>query len=94
MSSSIKQSRFFPWLKLLVGTILLGLLVLVLFSGYTPPGILGEVVRHNQEADVDTSPFFYGDVEKMTEIFEEAEQMHRDALLQDVNTTQTKATAD
>ncbi len=45
-------------------------------SGYTPPGICGEVVRHNQQNDIDASPFFYGDVENFSEILTEAEQMY------------------
>lgn len=45
-------------------------------SGITPPGFCGEVIRHNQQAKIDASPFFYGDVENMLEIIENAEQMH------------------
>lgn len=82
-----------PWLKLAAGSALLGIIVMVLFSGYIPPGILGDVIRHNRDANIDASPFFYGDVENMTEILDEAEQMHRDALLYEVNNTQTEAKA-
>lgn len=76
--------RMLPWLKLIAGTILLGLLALTLFSGYTPPGVLGEVIRHNRDINLDASPFFYNDVENMTEILNEAEQMHLEARLQEV----------
>ena len=50
-------------------------------SGITPPGVCGEVIRHNQQEDIDASPFFYGDVENMLEIIESAEQMHANAGL-------------
>jgi hypothetical protein len=58
------------WLKFLAGILILGSFVWLLTTGYTPPGILGEVIRHNQANDIDASPFFYGDVENMTELEE------------------------
>ncbi len=58
------------WLKFLLGIFLLGGFVWFLSTGYTPPGILGEVIRHNQANQIDASPFFYGDVENMTELEE------------------------
>ncbi len=42
----------------------------VLASGFTPPGIAGEVIRHNREADIDASPLFYTEVENMAELEE------------------------
>ena len=50
-----------------------GLLMLVAFagffmSGYTPPGIAGEVLRHNQLMQIDASPLFYSEVEHMAEL--------------------------
>jgi len=70
------------WMRFILG--LCGLIALALFfaSGYTPPGICGEVVRHNQQADIDASPFFYGDVENMLELIEAAEQMRESALME------------
>jgi len=70
------------WIRFILG--LCGLISLALFfaSGYTPPGICGEVVRHNQQADIDASPFFYGDVENMLELIEGAEQMRASALME------------
>ena len=58
------------WCKFIIGSAILAGAVYGISTGYTPPGILGEVVRHNQEAGIDASPFFYGDVENMTELEE------------------------
>ena len=44
-------------------------------SGYAPPGVCGDVIRHNQSADIDASPFFYGDVENMNELIDGAERL-------------------
>jgi hypothetical protein len=56
------------WLRFLTGLVLLGLVVAVLASGYSPPGVLGEVLRHNQDNDIDASPLFYTEVEHMHEL--------------------------
>ncbi len=66
-------------LRFAVGLVLLAALVLFFGSGYMPPGICGEVLRHNRQLDIDASPFFYNDVENMLELIEAAEQMHRTA---------------
>jgi hypothetical protein len=57
-----------PWLKLILGAVALTSLVWFLSLGYTPPGILGEVIRHNQANNIDASPLFYTDVENMSEL--------------------------
>jgi hypothetical protein len=48
------------WLRFTVGIGLLAAMISFFASGYTPPGVCGEVIRHNQQADIDASPFFYG----------------------------------
>jgi len=53
--------------KFLGGLVVLAAMVLFFSSGYTFPGVFGEVIRHNQEHQIDASPFFYGDVENMAE---------------------------
>lgn len=63
-----KSSTLERWRRFAVGLVLLGSLVVFLASGYAPPGVCGEVLRHNQEANIDASPFFYGDVANMAEI--------------------------
>ncbi len=62
---------------------LIGLTAIALFagffaSGYTPPGICGEVLRHNQDFDIDASPLLYSEVEHMTQL-EEGVKKLRDA---------------
>lgn len=69
-----ETGRARAWLKLFAGTCIILLLAAVFGSGYTPPGVAGEVIRHNQRADIDASPFFYGDVENMAELIEGAER--------------------
>ena len=62
-------------LRFFLGAGILILAAMFFMSGFTPPGILGEVIRHNQELNIDASPFFYGDIENFSEIIEAAEQM-------------------
>jgi hypothetical protein len=55
-------------LRFFAGLVLMALLVLFFASGYTPPGIAGEVLRHNQGCDIDASPLFYTEVENMQQL--------------------------
>jgi hypothetical protein len=73
-SSGSETGRAAAWLKLIAGACLLLLIAAVFASGYTPPGMAGEVIRHNQKEDIDASPFFYGDVDNMLELIEGAER--------------------
>ena len=56
------------WTRFLMGTILLGSCIAFFASGYSPPGALGEVLRHNQQHDIDASALFYSEVENMPEL--------------------------
>lgn len=58
---------FNRWHKFALGLAMLAVAVLFFSSGYSPPGPAGEVLRHNQAHDIDATPFFYGDVERMSE---------------------------
>ncbi len=55
-------------LRFFAGLLLMALLVLFFASGYSPPGIAGEVLRHNQAYDIDASPLFYTEVENMQQL--------------------------
>jgi len=48
----------------------------LLMSGWTPPGVAGEVIRHNQALGLDASPLFYSDVEDMVSLEASARTLH------------------
>ncbi|MEW5923024.1 MAG: hypothetical protein AB1746_03465 [Candidatus Zixiibacteriota bacterium] len=41
---------------------------LIIAAGATPPGICGEVLRHNRANNIDASPLFYSEVENIREL--------------------------
>ena len=55
-------------MRLTVGLVGLGLMTTLFMSGVTPPGVAGEVIRHNRAQAIDASPLFYSDVENMQEL--------------------------
>ncbi|MFH2055115.1 MAG: hypothetical protein ABIJ61_04085 [bacterium] len=59
---------FRSWLRFLAGLGGLALMVIFFSSGIAPPGVCGEVLRHNQSCDIDASPLFYSEVENMSEL--------------------------
>jgi hypothetical protein len=56
------------WVRFVIGLIVLGSCIAFFASGYSPPGVAGEVLRHNQQHDIDASPLFYSEVENMQEL--------------------------
>ncbi|UCD93923.1 MAG: hypothetical protein JSU69_09140 [Candidatus Zixiibacteriota bacterium] len=67
---------------------MIGIIAFALFfgffaSGYSPPGVCGEVLRHNQALDIDASPLFYSEVENMSELEEGLRQLLIQAKLRD-----------
>jgi hypothetical protein len=56
------------WFRFFVGLLILAGIFAFFSSGYAPPGILGEVLRHNQAHSIDASPLFYSEVENMAEL--------------------------
>lgn len=56
------------WGRFVIGLTLLASAVVFFSSGYSPPGVCGEVLRHNQELSIDASPLFYSEVENMAEL--------------------------
>ena len=75
----MELERTKEWLRFVVGVGILAAMVMFFSSGYTPPGVCGEVIRHNQLAGVDASPFFYRDVENIWELVEGAEKLRAEA---------------
>ena len=51
------------WLGLAGGLVLLCALAFLLAQGYTPPGPMGEVLRHNQRFGTDANALFYTEVD-------------------------------
>jgi hypothetical protein len=65
---ALAYARSSRWVRFLIGLIVLGSCIAFFASGYSPPGALGEVLRHNQQHDIDASPLFYSEVENMQEL--------------------------
>ena len=63
------------WVRFLIGLTALALFIAFFASGYSPPGVLGEVLRHNQQYDIDASPLFYSEVENMQELEAELREL-------------------
>lgn len=59
----VSNKRIYDWIRFVIGLALLLLLALVLSKGYTPPGPMGEVLRHNMRFDIDANPLFYSEVD-------------------------------
>ena len=53
------------WAKLVAGTLLLTVVVLLLMQGYAPPGPVGDVLRNNLQNRIDATPLFYTEVESL-----------------------------
>ena len=53
------------WFKFIVGLALLLALFLALTGIEPPPGVAGEVLRHNRAEGIDASPLFYCDHDSM-----------------------------
>jgi hypothetical protein len=64
----IQQRRPRSWRRFGLGV--LGFTgVLFLFTrGVTPPGVCGDVIRHNRAAAIDATPYFYTEVENIVEL--------------------------
>jgi hypothetical protein len=94
MENNIKTSIQEPLPKRLrrffVGLIILAAFYAVLASGYTPPGICGEVLRHNMENDIDASPFWYMDLENMSEYEAAVANLRLRRLQETVDTLNTR----
>jgi hypothetical protein len=66
-------------LRFALGTAALALFAGFFMSGVTPPGAAGEVIRHNRAMNIDASPLFYSDCERMSELEAGVREMRRQA---------------
>jgi len=80
-----ETNRKKDWLKFSGGLVLLGGMILFFASGYSPPGVCGEVLRHNQANDIDASPLIYSELENMAELEEGVRKLRREARQRDEN---------
>ncbi len=55
-------------LKFMAGLSAIVIFYIILAAGTTPPGICGEVLRHNRANKIDASPLFYSEVENIREL--------------------------
>lgn len=73
-------SRRRRWLRFLIGLVLIILFTVFFASGYSPPGFMGKVIRHNQAHDIDASPLFYTEVEGMPAIIVDVAELRAAAV--------------
>jgi len=69
------------WLKFLTGIFILAVVFAFFSSGFTPPGVFGEVLRHNQKQNIDASPLFYSDLDIMPQLERGVRELRKDAAL-------------
>lgn len=74
-----KASRTKAWLKFSAGLVLFMIFFGFFASGYTPPGMFGEVLRHNQANNIDASPLLYMEVEHMSDLEDGVREMREEA---------------
>ena len=66
--------------RFLLGLVLLSTIIIFFASGLFPPGISGEVLRHNKANDIDASPLLYSEVENMAELEESVRILREKAI--------------
>ena len=76
MKTNCRSKR---WLRFIIGLVMFAVTVCFFASGYSPPGICGEVLRHNQAEDIDASPLLYSEVEHMAELEDGVRMMREKA---------------
>lgn len=77
-------SRARAWLKFMAGLVMLAVFFGFFASGYSLPGVFGEVLRHNQANNIDASPLLYMEVEHMSDLEDGVRQMREEARLRTV----------
>ncbi len=69
MNNSVRH-RIVSWGKFTLGLALISGFYYILNTSQPPPGIAGEVLRHNLEQGIDANPLIYSDLDKMMELEE------------------------
>ncbi len=86
---SADRGILLKWFKFTAGLAALALVVLLLSSGYSPPGVAGEVLRHNQREQIDASALFYTEVENMSELEDDLRRMIREKRISRTETVRS-----
>lgn len=66
--NKIGQRNPASWRRFFIGAMIFFGVIYCFTLGVTPPGPLGEVVRHNQAQAIDATPYFYSEVENIVEL--------------------------
>ena len=77
------KSFFNRWFRFVIGLAIIAALFGFFSSGYSPPGVFGEVLRHNQAVGIDASPLFYSEVENMAELEDGVQELIEEAQLKE-----------
>lgn len=56
------------WRRLGLGVLGFAAVLFFFTRGVTPPGVFGDVVRHNRAEAIDATPYFYSEVENIVEL--------------------------
>ncbi len=80
------------WLRFFAGLTVLTLFASFFASGYTPPGVFGEVLRHNRENNIDASPLLYSEVEHMARLEQGVRELRYEACVRRGDCTRPKET--
>ncbi len=83
------DDTYIRWFRFFVGLAVMLGVAFILASGLTPPGVLGEGIRHNRESFIDATPLFYSEVENMSDL-EDALSSKYAASLESAGTTRSK----
>lgn len=75
MKTATGTSDIKRWGRFLAGLMLLSAFAGFFMSGYTPPGVFGKVLRHNQACNIDASPLLYSEVKHMAQLEQGVRQM-------------------
>lgn len=85
MKTETQKTACRKWIRFFLGLICLLLFYGFFASGYSPPGIFGEVLRHNQDCEMDATAMFYTELERMSEyeegILELRRNMNKEPIL-------------
>ncbi len=69
------------YFRFIIGLAALALFYSLFASGLNPPGITGEVLRHNRANNINASPLWYRDLEDINSYERDVHRMREEARL-------------